>query len=163
MHGVEAVNHELLWKNHSWCSDSTYCGFVGIKKKKDLETSRNVLTKDIIWKYFTLYISKESMPNLADFIADAIEKENTTPEDVYIILSFLWDDDDSSGGGGGVVYIVFIPVVSKSSNKKSLRFDPLIFSSLSSLSIDDGEKEKNQEKRRKYQKNYMSIKKIRRK
>ena len=104
--GLEAVEETILGKELSSCSAGTYKAYLRVIGK---EIGVNLNDIEFLnCKYFTFIIdadatqseNEQTMADLADLIADTIEEGGSTPEDVYIALSF-WEDDGNFGDGGG--------------------------------------------------------------
>ena len=96
MPGVDAVDHNILWDFISSYSEhpGILNGFVGVL---DEVNARNHFMDPIHYKYITLTLDKKSMPDLAELIANIIKEARTTPEEVWIVLSY-WGNDGSGGG-----------------------------------------------------------------
>ena len=95
MRGVDAVDHNILWDFISSYSEQPGIlnGFVGVLDEVD---ARNHFMDPIHYKYITLTLDKKSMPDLAELIANIIKEARTTPEEVWIVLSY-WGYDGSGG------------------------------------------------------------------
>ena len=121
MPDVEAVDHKIIWDEVSFSTCYDYLGiqngFVGVL---DEANARNEFINPIHFKYITFSINEESMPDLAELIASTIKEARTTPEEMWVILSY-WKSD-GSGGGTNFKSTSLVPKVSQPINRnKSLR------------------------------------------
>ena len=121
MPGVDAVDHKILWDEVSF---STYYDYLGIQNGfvgvLDEANARNEFINPIHFKYITFSINEESMPDLAELIASTIKEARTTPEEMWVVLSY-WKSD-GSGGGTNFKSTSLVPKVSQPINRnKSLR------------------------------------------
>ena len=118
MPGVDAVDHKILWEEVyvSTSSDNLGIlnGFVGVLSEAN---GRDEFIDPIHYKYITLSLDKHNMPDLAELIANTIKEARTTPEQVWVVLSY-WKSDASGGGSFQCKRESLVPKASQPINRK---------------------------------------------
>nr|AUD56712.1 hypothetical protein [Parmotrema stuppeum] len=98
MPGLDAVDYKIIWDEVYVSTPSDDLGiqngFVGVLSESN---ARNQFIDPIHYKYITLSLDEQSMPDLAELIANTIKEGRTTPEEIWVVLSY-WDSDGSGGG-----------------------------------------------------------------
>ena len=122
MPGVNAVDHNILWDEVLIYGSSDHPGilngFVGVLSEAN---GRHKFIDPLHYKYITLSLDKQNMPDLAELIANTIKEARTTPEEVWVVLSY-WKSDASGGGSFQCKRKSLVPKASQRINRKrSLR------------------------------------------
>ena len=119
MPGLDAVDHEILWDKVCFTTrpddGGIHEGFVGIL---DECNALDQFIDPIHYKYITFSPDEGSMPDLAELIANTIKEANTTPEEVWVVLSY-WVGDDFGGGGWDNKFKCLPPKVPPRINRSS--------------------------------------------
>ena len=118
MPGVDAVDHNILWDEVFIYGSSDHPGilngFVGVLSEAN---GRDEFIDPIHYKYITLSLDKQNMPDLAEFIASIIKEAGTVPEEVWVVLSY-WKSDASGGGSFQCKRKSLVPKASQPINRK---------------------------------------------